>query len=284
MKFIIKIIVSVILFVAGILSEEPYSSGLKISAIVMFVTVVFIDGIIPLIQNRDRIILLFKSKYLALLGQDIRFSMSYQYIIKIDDKYLLVKNSNPSWEWYQHVGGKYKRLPETKKVLEDLGGYDDRKMKTDGLKKDDLAVFIPAKNAIRFLRWFETGSDREVSHWREFYEEMIDHEAKEGFLPAKIFPYVNYKLLKTIRTPLFKNKESGWDCWELLQYEVLELLPNGAQLEELKKLKERGDTSKIKWADASLINQLGYNTHEKEREYKIGEHAKWVMNLKCKRK
>jgi len=99
---------------------------------------------------------LIKSKYLALLGQDIRFSMSYQYIIKIDDNYLLVKNSNPSWEWYQHVGGKYKRLPETNKVLEDFGGYDDRKMKTSGLKKDDMAVFIPAKNAVKFLNWFET--------------------------------------------------------------------------------------------------------------------------------
>lgn len=283
MKFIVKLLVSVGLLIAGLRSEEPYASGLIIAAIVMIATVVFVDGLIPLLQNRDKLTLLIKSMYLALIGQDIRFSMSYQYIIKIDDKYLLVKNSNPNWEWYQHVGGKYKRLPETDKVLEEFGGYDDRKMKTSGLLKDDLAVFIPAKNAVKFLNWFETRRNREVSHWREFYEELIDGGIKGNFLSHINFPYVNYKYLKTIRTSLFKNKESGWNCWEMLQYDVLELIPTTEQLNELRALQEKGNTSEIKWADSELIDKLGYNAHDKQRTYRIGEHAKWVMNLKCER-
>jgi hypothetical protein len=56
--------------------------------------------------------------------------------------------------------------------------------------KDDIAVFIPAKNAIKFLDWFNSRKEREISHWREFYEELVDGKAK--LLDPKIFPYVNY--------------------------------------------------------------------------------------------
>ena len=52
--------------------------------------------------------------------------MSYLYIIKIDDEYLLVKNSN--YGHYQLVGGKYKRLEGTQSLLkEKFEAIDDLK-------------------------------------------------------------------------------------------------------------------------------------------------------------
>ena len=77
-------------------------------------------------------------------------------------------------------------------------------MKTNGLKKGDLAVFVPAKNAVKFLEWFNTGKDREISHWREFYEELLGGKEKQ-ILSHKNFPYVNYKFIKSVMTPLKKS-------------------------------------------------------------------------------
>ena len=203
--------------------------------------------------------------------------MSYQYRIKIKDKYLLVKNSN--WNHYQLVGGKYKRNKFTHQILSGFDAKDDLKLETTGLKKDDLAVFIPAGNAIKFIDWFNTKKDREVSHWREFYEELIDGKAK--LLPQTIFPYVNYNFVGSVITPLIRTP--GWDCWEILQYDVLDLLPTPEQEIELEKLFNQGDTDYIKWADEELIKCLGHDNRLKKTHYEIGGHTKWVLNLKwCK--
>jgi SMODS-associated NUDIX domain len=120
-----------------------------------------------------------------------------------------------------------------------------------------------------------TAGEREISHWREFYEELIDGKGK--ILSKEKFPYVNYNLVSSVRTPLKKAKM--WDCWEILHYDVLDLLPNENQQKELEALFEDGDTDYIKWADYELIQCLGYNKHTRETPYGIGEHTKWVVNL-----
>lgn len=275
MKYILQIITAITLIVIGYyfasdeLRPEFVGGGLT-----LFITFFTIEVVYDIYENYDRITLILKCKWLAHKKQYIRFSMSYQYRIKINDKYLLVKNSN--WNFYQHIGGKYKRLPITQKILADFKAKDDLKLRTTGLMKDDLAVFVPAKNAIKFIDWFDTRSEREISHWREFYEELI--EGKGNILSKQNFPYVNYNLVSSIRTPLKKAKM--WDCWEILHYDVLDLLTNETQQKELEALFEHGDTDYIKWADDELIQCLGYNNHTRETPYKIGEHARWVVNLK----
>jgi hypothetical protein len=161
-------------------------------------------------------------------------------------------------------------------ILSSLEAIDDLKLKTTGLKKDDLAVFVPAKNASKFLEWFNTGRDREVSHWREFYEELI--EGKGSVLSKENFSYINYNFVGSVQTPLLKARK--WNCWEVLQYDVLDLLPNESQQKELEELFDQGDTDYIKWADYELIQHLGYNNYTREDSYEIGKHAKWVVNLK----
>jgi hypothetical protein len=147
-------------------------------------------------------------------------------------------------------------------------------MSTQGLMKDDLAVFVPAKNAIKFIDWFNSKNDREISHWREFYEELID--GKANVLSQKIFPYIHYNYMGTIITPL--KQARGWNCWEILQYDILDLFPTQEQLIELENLCNKGDTDYIKWADEDFINHLGHDSREKKSLYNIGEHTKWAIN------
>lgn len=36
----------------------------------------------------------------------------------------------------------------------------------------------------------------------------------------------------------------------------------------------------VKWADKLIINSLGFNEWTKEKEFDIGAHTKWAINLK----
>jgi hypothetical protein len=146
-----------------------------------FVVGGFVEFVAFLIENRTRIILMIRTRFLAIKGEFIRFSMSYQYLIKVQDKYLLVKNSNPNWNWYQHVGGKYKRLEETRHILSEFGQRMMLKDETHMyVKQGDLACFHTAKNAIKFLNWFDSRKDRENLTGVEFYEELLGGKAKEN--------------------------------------------------------------------------------------------------------
>lgn len=275
MKYILQIIAALVFIVIGKygvsdeLRPEFVGTGLAI-----LISLIIIELGYDIYKNWNRFSLVVRCKILSLKGEYVRFSMSYQYRIKVNDKYLLVKNSN--FNHYQLVGGKYKRNQYTYQILKSFEAKDDLKMKTDGLMKDDLAVYIPAKNAIKFIDWFNSKKDREVSHWREFYEELIDVKGK--LLPQNVFPYVNYNFAGSVITPL--KRTPGWDCWEILQYDVLDLLPTSEQETELEKLYNQGDTDYVKWADEELIKCLGQDNREKKKLYDIGQHAKWAVNLK----
>ncbi|WP_343748008.1 hypothetical protein [Fluviicola sp.] len=273
-KYLLQILAAVVFLWISYYTNPSLKSEFLGQGIGLFVILFVVELGGDVLKHHKRIGLVFRSWYLAIRGKHIRFSMSYVYRIQVNDKYLLVKNSN--WNFYQPVGGKYKRLPVTRQILKQFEATDDLKLSTNGLKKDDLAVFIPAKNAVKFIDWFNTCEDREISHWREFYEELID--VKGQVLSSTNFPYVNYEFVGRVRTPLKKAK--GWDCWEILQYDVLELLPTQKQLIELEALLNNGDTDYIKWADKELIESLGYDNRSRSTPYKIGEHTKWTVNMK----
>jgi len=275
MKYVIHLIVAAVLVILGEFVFHGHLSPHFIAEAVIIVTVVTVEVGYDIYKNWKRIKLVLGCRWLALKNKSVRFSMSYQYRIKIKDKYLLVKNSN--FDVYQHVGGKYKRLASSQGFLKDeFEASDDLKMQTTGLMKDDFAIFIPARKAIRFIDWFNKGKGREVSHWREFYEELI--AGKGSVLSPKNFPYVNYNYVGRVTTPLKGAK--GWDCYEILQFDVLDLIPTAAQESELEKLLEAGDTDYIKWADEELINCLGHDKRSRKTLYKIGHHAKAVLNMK----
>lgn len=276
MKYILQIVAAIIFILIGknYASDElrPEFIG---NGLILIITLVVVELGYDIYKNWKRLKLVLSCYYLSLRGQSIRFSMAYQYRIKIFDKYLLVKNSN--WNHYQFVGGKYKRHMQSQAFLQrEFEARDDLKLQTTGLMKDDFALFIPAKNAIKFLDWFNKGVNREISHWREFYEELI--AVKAQVLSRQNFPYVNYNYIGTVITPI--KKTPGWDCFEILQYDVLDLIPTESQEKELQELFNAGDTDYFKWADEELINCLGHDNRQKKTLFTIGQHTKWVLNMR----
>lgn len=232
------------------------------------ILVYFID---QLLTNINRIKLWYLSK-IRYREQKIRVSMSYQYRIHVNDKYLLVKNS--TWNFYQHVGGVYKVLSGDEGFLKDNFNWElDKKMKTSGEKHNDLRGFIPMTNLLTFLDWFKSQKNREVSHWREFCEELII----PGILDFGVFKHFEYRYAGTVVTPI--KKSDVFNCLELLSYDVYDVIPNKEQLIHLVETQKKVNDL-YKWIDEALIQANGFNDRERAPEIILGQHTKWILNLK----
>src|SRR5258706_3407667 len=139
-----------------------------------------------IIENRKHIWLLFLSQ-ITYRDKYIRLSISYLYQIKIEGKYLLVKGNRIKHQ-FQPVGGVFKRYRESFYALQKLCVLDDDNIPIDDKSIDDLRIKIRGKHLIKFLEWYTSQLGREVSPYREFYEEMI----RTDFVKQKDFPYLNY--------------------------------------------------------------------------------------------
>jgi len=228
-------------------------------------------SIVKFLQNIKQLCFYFQTKVL-LRNKEIRLSLAYLYRIKIDDKYLLVKNRTRNF--FQPVGGVYKTLPGSEKIFERLKVKADRLIETEkGVAKGDLRVYVKGNNVIEFLEWFDSKQDREISPWREFCEELISPE----ILPWKPFRFIDYKFMGTVRTPIF-TLDSGDKG--MFQYEIFDLVINNEQKPILEGLLKKGNTVNYIWADSYLINRLGHDERTKEYTHEIAPHTKWAQDLK----
>ena len=164
--------------------------------------------------------------------KDIRISISYLFRIKVKGKYLLVHGDRIKNQ-FQPVGGVYKRLPEAIDFFNKLGIKDDDCIPIDENSENDLRVRVKVKMSQLFLRWYYSGSQREDSVFREFYEELIH----TGILTSDRFPYINYRHVYRKQTDI--RFVDYFNCYELLIAEIFELIPDKQQEEELIKLMER---------------------------------------------
>ena len=213
MKYIVKIVLGTLLIFISFFVNNDLKPEFTGGGFIILFSLLILDLPFDLVNNWERIKLVLHIKLLSIKGESIRFSMSYLYRIKVDNKYLLVKNQN--FGHYQLVGGKYKRHNEAQHLLKnEFDAKDDLKLKNSGIMRDDFALFIPAEKAIKFIDWFNLGKDREVSHWREFYEELI--EGKGSLLSKENFPYINYNFVGKVITPI--KRTPGWNAYEILQF------------------------------------------------------------------
>ncbi|GAB4053572.1 SMODS-associated NUDIX domain-containing protein [Spirosoma litoris] len=229
-------------------------------------------GLIEILYNMNQLPLWFKTK-IWYRNHEVRLSISYLFRIKVQDKYLLVKNGK--WDQYQLVGGAYKTLPGHEKVFKKLEVKPDSLIETEhGIAKNDLRFTLPGKNVLSIIKWFHSREDREISQWREFCEELLS----TNILDKQIFRYIDYNYVTTIQTPMKKAKNRPNQ--EILIYEIFDLVPTTEQNNLLTDLLLEGDKDYIKWAKKSLIDCLGFNESSKEFEYVIGAHTKWSINEK----
>ena len=198
----------------------------------------------------------------------IRLSISYLFKIRISGKYLLVRSQRIPNQ-FQPVGGVFKRYRESYFALENLEVTDDENVPLDDTSMGDLRIKIPATNIISFLKWYNSQLGREVSPFREFYEELI----RPGVLDQKTFPYVNYIHRKRHQTKI--RFSYHFKCHEILIAEIFELIPNEEQMFRLKET-QSNTNDLYAWVSAESIERLGAIPGGKA-EYVISETSQWVL-------
>lgn len=200
----------------------------------------------------------------------VRYSISAMVRIRVDDKYLLVRNQR--FPKYQPVGGVLKRLPHSEHTMSQLGVREDNMFKPDDTNRNDLRVQVPARSISRFLDWYASGHGRELDPWREFHEELI----KPGILPPNLFPYAHFQHLDRHNTGIEKARHSNTGArYECRIAEIFELVPTEAQRDALGRLLELKD-SRFKWATAEEIETFGVIAKQ-QPEASIAETALWII-------
>ena len=214
-------------------------------------------------------------KYIELLLQSkiiyrrklIRFSISYLYKIKVNDRYLLVKGKRI--DQYQPVGGVYKRHSEARTFFNSLNVLADNSMPIDSASKDDLRVRVKGKNVLKFIKWFDSKAEREVSPVREFCEELIVPQ----ILNRNNFLYFDYSIIKRVTKGIRYSEH--FQCYEYLIADIVELRPTDSQLIELQNLLLTPSNEYI-WVNENAINRRGYHP-DAGIDVRISETAQWIL-------
>lgn len=235
----------------------------------------FTKGVTILWENKNNLSLYMKTLFWNYRNKEIRFSISYLFRIKIPNtnSYLLVLNRRIDNQ-LQPVGGVYKRYGDDK-LFEKWGYMPDNKrngLDVDDESFSDLRFKVKGKHVIDVIKWFEEGKEREISAEREFFEELI----KPKIFDAQIFSQIKYKHLKRISKNLKWSEH--FSCYEVLIYDIMELLPTQQQNEELIKLSRDTDLKKgYAIVDFDDIEQLRL-VRDGKQIARIGEHTKLTIN------
>ena len=198
----------------------------------------------------------------------IRLSVSYLFRIQLDDKYLLIRSDRFPQQFIP-VGGVYKRLPQSHTFFAGIKARSDDKIILDSVSRNDLRIRLFGLYIPKFINWFSRGKGRELSPWREFYEELVE----PGILSKKVFPYIFYNHVRTHVNGIKYSEH--FECYELLIADIFELVPTKDQEKELRILMDKIDDRYI-WVDASTIQTLGV-IPQKSRKYIISNHSPWIL-------
>lgn len=245
-------------------------------ALLSFAKPLLTKGATVVWENRDYLELFFKTKYGKYKDKDIRFSISGLYKIQIPNtnRYLLVSNRKIAGQ-LQPVGGVYKRFGDDS--LFNKWGYkpDNRKngLDVDEKSDSDLRFMVDGKSVIDVLKWYDSGKERETEPRREFIEELIDTE----ILNSKTFQNINQKHIRRYSKNLIWSDFFG--CYEILIYDIFELLPNEEQKKSLIDLSKQGNDLSKGYAIVSCddIEQLRFLENDKQIA-RIGQHTKLIIN------
>lgn len=232
-------------------------------------------------ENRNHLKLYAKTKFGKYKNGEIRFSLSGLYKIQIPDsnKYLLVLNRRIENQ-LQPVGGVYKRFGDDS-LFNKWGFKPDNSrngLDVDKCSNGDLRFTVKGKYAVEVLNWFDSQNERETDPKREFKEELLDTK----ILSQKIFSHFNHKHIRRYSTEIQWSDFFG--CYEILVYDVFELLPNEDQQRALIQLAEKGSNLNLGYAIASCDEIEHLRFMEKGRQIaRIGKHAHLLINKDLKK-
>lgn len=194
---------------------------------------------------------------------DYRVSIAYLFRVKIDNKYLLIKGNRI--EQFQPVGGVYKYHKSFKDTFDTLGLRPENN--SSFFEKNDLRLYVKGKNLSKFVSWFESRKNREVTIDREFKEELIDSHIFDDDLLKK----VDFEFLKQVNNGIRYSTHFG--CKELLIFDIYDVLFEDEAVKEMIK-------AGVSRCDSVIL--AGYEDINREcidicgKSFKIGAHSKYI--------
>ncbi len=247
------------------------------SIIVQAMAPIISKGINITWENRKHLELLLKTKFGKFREENIRFSISGLYKIKIPEtnNYLLVLNRKIPNQ-LQPVGGAYKRKGDDS-LFNQWNYKPDNStngLGIDNRSNEDLRFMVKGKYCINVLNWFEKGKERELDPRREFIEELIHTD----ILDFKTFQHIDHKHIRRYSRDL--RWSTHFSCYEILIFDVFELIPNEEQkraLIELAAASEGGISKGYAIVSCDNIEQERYMV-DNEQIAKIGPHTKLLIN------
>ncbi len=212
----------------------------KVSEIVgLLASIIPLIGLIYVERNELKI----RIQSLLKFNKDIRISYAYLYRIKINGKYLLVKGSKILQ--FQPVGGVFKYFPSSKGEFEKWEVQDDTE---EHFYDDcDLRQIIKGKNLYKYIKWFDTRKNREITVVRELIEELeFDIEVMYDIVTNSEIEFI-----KQIKEPISFSTHFQVDEQKIFEiYEVR--LPSKIKFEMF-------DNEKFIFVDTEDIKKLKYN-------------------------
>lgn len=206
--------------------------------------------------------ILFLIQVLLNSKENIRVSFAYLFRIQVDGTYFLIRGNKK--KKFQPVGGVFQKYEGSKAILRDIFQEDDE-MKTGNEK--DLRGRVYGRDLKKFINWFKSRQDREITCNREFNEELI----KTGILDKRIFEEITYSYVGTHKTKIFTTENYGK---EFLLAEIYDLELDDEKKKEFLKLKEKYDSSK----DNSKL-QYAFVTEKEIRQRYTNKRKKGDFDL-----
>ena len=232
------------------------------SGIVGGLAVAVLDGLI--VARRQLRIVYYCFRY---WNKMVRVSVSYLFRIEVDGQFLLIESDR--FKQYQPVGGVYKSNPSAGGDLARMDVMNDELLPIDPVSRSDLRLRVPGRHLLRFIRWFESGQNRELGGWREFQEELLG----SGVLPAAEFNSISYDFVRRFYNPM---RFSDWaQSHELLVADIFQLLPTAEQVTALRAL-QAPRAGRVCWASGDQIMRRG-GGGVGALKLPIAEHSQWIL-------
>lgn len=181
-------------------------------------------------------------------ANNIRFSCAYLFRIKINDKYLLVKDEQGRGT-FQPVGGVYKYFDDS--IFSRTHAVQCTRFGNNSDLDNDLRIIVPRKYVHRFKRWYrkEVGRETPDNLYREFQEEIIE---RIGFLDLSAFDTIQYRYCGVNIDP----SRWGEKDMQVRIADIVELIPTPQQSKVLLSLLE-GESDVYHFATKEEIYNFG---------------------------
>jgi len=146
-------------------------------------------------------------------NKNIRLSCAYLFQIKHNGRYLLIKGNRI--EQYQPIGGVYKYYDSFNELKSKLELKDEAENRF--YEYGDLRQIAKGKYLAKFLDWFDTKKNREITVIRELIEEL----EPSGISIENLIKQSQVEYLKTVKEPITFSTHFQMD--ELKIFEIFEV-------------------------------------------------------------